>query len=51
MDTYPMVVPDPRRPKTYHSPQWNQGAENVRKQEHALGSYLEMLLDIPEAER
>lgn len=46
-----MVIPNTGCPEAYHSPKRNEGAEEVRKQEHALGSYLEVLLEIPEAER
>ncbi len=46
-----MVVPNTVCPEAYHSPKGDENAEKVRKKEHALGSYLEVLLEIPEAER
>ena len=46
-----MVIPNTVCPEAYHSPKGNESAEKVRKKEHALGSYLEILLEIPEAER
>ena len=51
VDAYPMVIPNTVCPKAYHSPKGNENAEKVRKKEHALGSYLEILLEIPESER
>lgn len=49
--THCMVIPNSLRPKTQHSPEWNEDTEQVRSEEHRFGFNFKIVLEIPEAKR
>lgn len=44
-----MMISDPVRPKSEHTPKRDEDSEEIGEQEHGFGLEFEVFLDIPEA--
>jgi hypothetical protein len=44
------MISDASSPQSYHTPKWNENAEEIGEQEHGLGFELEVSLYVPKAE-